>query len=178
MIKRSIDYRKENEEEVNLAEKLEVTCNCTKSNCQKKYCECYKAGEGCKDSCRCINCSNNKEIKPAIKKKAPKFAPANYTIESISIFIHNTDFIMNISKNVPKSGKKVSKIFQVNNIKPIETPKLLKKRNRNFKTEETQKSKSTNITSTPLFTTCNNQQKTKKMSIEDDNLIKNLDKLY
>jgi hypothetical protein len=179
MIKRSIEYRKEGaEEELGLAEKVDITCNCTKSNCQKKYCECYKAGEGCKDSCRCINCSNNKEVKPASKKKAPKCSPEDYVIEGISVYINNNDVSINYTKNVPKSDKKVNKIFQVKNIKPVETPKMLKKRGRNIKTEETQKSKSTNITSTPVFTTCTNPQKTKKMSIEDEKLIKNLDKLY
>ena len=49
-------------------------CNCNKSNCLKKYCECYKAGLLCNSSCRCRICENiekkenddikiNKEIK-------------------------------------------------------------------------------------------------------------------
>lgn len=33
-------------------------CNCTKSNCLKKYCECYKAGLLCSKSCRCKICDN------------------------------------------------------------------------------------------------------------------------
>ncbi|KAJ6797796.1 protein tesmin/TSO1-like CXC 2 [Iris pallida] len=33
-------------------------CNCKKSSCLKKYCECYQAGVGCSASCRCEACKN------------------------------------------------------------------------------------------------------------------------
>ena len=33
-------------------------CNCKKSNCLKKYCECYSAGIGCGPSCHCEDCKN------------------------------------------------------------------------------------------------------------------------
>ena len=33
-------------------------CNCSKSECLKKYCVCFKAGLYCGDSCRCTNCKN------------------------------------------------------------------------------------------------------------------------
>ena len=36
----------------------EPICTCTKSNCCKKYCECYKLGKKCTNKCRCINCKN------------------------------------------------------------------------------------------------------------------------
>ena len=36
----------------------EVICNCTKSNCTKKYCECFKMGRRCDALCRCVNCFN------------------------------------------------------------------------------------------------------------------------
>eukprot|EP00249_Psilotum_nudum_P017923 c26551_g2_i2 orf=423-3995(-) len=51
-------------------------CNCKKSQCQKKYCECYQAGVGCSEGCRCEGCKNiygmkegseeseDKELKP------------------------------------------------------------------------------------------------------------------
>ena len=35
-----------------------INCTCTKSNCNKKYCECYKSGKKCNDKCRCLNCMN------------------------------------------------------------------------------------------------------------------------
>ena len=36
----------------------ETICTCSKSNCSKKYCECYKLGKKCTNKCRCINCMN------------------------------------------------------------------------------------------------------------------------
>ena len=33
-------------------------CNCSKSNCLKRYCECFKQGRKCDDSCRCQGCRN------------------------------------------------------------------------------------------------------------------------
>ncbi|KAK6912173.1 CRC domain [Dillenia turbinata] len=33
-------------------------CNCKKSRCLKKYCDCYQAGVGCSEACRCEDCKN------------------------------------------------------------------------------------------------------------------------
>jgi len=33
-------------------------CNCKKSKCLKKYCECYQAGIACGDHCKCDGCHN------------------------------------------------------------------------------------------------------------------------
>jgi len=49
---------------LNLKKELRTNgCNCSKSNCLKKYCECYKAGLKCSKICRCKICENmeNKE---------------------------------------------------------------------------------------------------------------------
>lgn len=34
-------------------------CTCKKSQCQKKYCECFNAGLACTDACRCQDCQNH-----------------------------------------------------------------------------------------------------------------------
>eukprot|EP01122_Echinamoeba_exundans_P017852 TRINITY_DN9803_c0_g1_i1.p1 TRINITY_DN9803_c0_g1~~TRINITY_DN9803_c0_g1_i1.p1 ORF type:complete len:464 (-),score=85.02 TRINITY_DN9803_c0_g1_i1:177-1568(-) len=33
-------------------------CKCGKTNCLKKYCECFQAGIYCSDGCRCVECKN------------------------------------------------------------------------------------------------------------------------
>jgi len=35
-----------------------VRCNCSKSGCQKGYCECFKNGMACNATCGCLNCKN------------------------------------------------------------------------------------------------------------------------
>lgn len=34
-------------------------CICKKSQCQKKYCECFNAGVACTEACKCLDCENN-----------------------------------------------------------------------------------------------------------------------
>ena len=34
-------------------------CTCRKTNCLKKYCECYHAGISCSEFCKCDHCKNN-----------------------------------------------------------------------------------------------------------------------
>ncbi|KAF3450838.1 hypothetical protein FNV43_RR06927 [Rhamnella rubrinervis] len=51
-------------------------CNCKKSKCLKKYCECYQAKVGCSDGCRCEGCQNSfgiKAVAETIYKRAEKW---------------------------------------------------------------------------------------------------------
>lgn len=34
-------------------------CNCKRSKCKKKYCECFQAGVACNPSCKCVDCEND-----------------------------------------------------------------------------------------------------------------------
>ena len=55
-------------------------CHCTNSQCQKKYCECFKANTICTEKCRCINClndNNNTKITDyvsSVKREESKFS--------------------------------------------------------------------------------------------------------
>ena len=50
-----IDKRYRAPFEVDDAEK---NCNCKKSNCLKKYCECFNSGNKCTSNCKCEDCKN------------------------------------------------------------------------------------------------------------------------
>ena len=39
-----------------------IFCTCSKSGCNKKYCECFKANLKCNIKCRCVNCLNINDI--------------------------------------------------------------------------------------------------------------------
>ena len=51
----------------NLLDKMEprrrLRCGCVKSNCEAKYCECFRAGETCGEGCFCVGCRNRKHRK-------------------------------------------------------------------------------------------------------------------
>ncbi|GFR45814.1 hypothetical protein Agub_g7270, partial [Astrephomene gubernaculifera] len=40
-------------------------CNCKKSFCLKKYCECFQAGIYCSDNCKCVDCKNYEDTAPS-----------------------------------------------------------------------------------------------------------------
>lgn len=53
-------------------------CSCTKNNCKKNYCECFKNGLPCSPLCKCENCKNEhvsleaEEVKKIFKKCSRK----------------------------------------------------------------------------------------------------------
>lgn len=46
-------------------------CNCKKSYCQKKYCECFQMGVPCTEQCKCCDCLNGKQELTKKKEKNP-----------------------------------------------------------------------------------------------------------
>lgn len=92
-----------------------VVCTCSKSGCNKKYCECYKEGLKCNIKCRCINCLNveepldkshndsNKiisieETKSESGKKMSKNELDCFNIQRISIYINKSQTLINVEK--------------------------------------------------------------------------------
>ena len=41
-----------------IKKKIINECTCSRSNCNKKYCECFRKGLKCTSKCRCVNCHN------------------------------------------------------------------------------------------------------------------------
>ena len=105
-------------------EKDKVICTCTKSNCCKKYCECFKIGKKCSNKCRCLNCMNmdnqymnqnnnnnlisdviyknniNSEDKNILLNKSSESESINDTfkIQRISVFINKSQTEINVEK--------------------------------------------------------------------------------
>jgi len=77
--------------------KEKIICTCTKSGCNKNYCECFKSGQKCTSLCRCIICQNNDEI---INKRSNNYyecCPVN------SIYIIKNDLtIEDIEQSIEK----------------------------------------------------------------------------
>lgn len=42
--------------------KKTANCNCDKTGCNKKYCECFRLGLKCSSECRCKNCQNKTDM--------------------------------------------------------------------------------------------------------------------
>lgn len=67
-------------------------CNCRKSMCLKKYCECYEANVGCSDGCRCEGCKN-------VYGKKPDY--------SLSRHITNKQTFDDITEETPNQKRKL-----------------------------------------------------------------------
>jgi hypothetical protein len=76
-----------------------ISCNCTKSNCSKKYCECFKVGQSCNESCRCRDCENMGE-RLRHKKQVLDILndDGSVAVEKISILIENKEIYVKRTK--------------------------------------------------------------------------------
>ncbi|KAM3138185.1 DNA binding [Paramecium bursaria] len=71
---------------------LEISCNCNKSKCQKKYCVCYQNRQKCDPKlCKCENCENQEKIE---YESEPQIVPTFYDEQanSQSRFLSNNPF--------------------------------------------------------------------------------------
>ena len=95
----------------NIKETKIVFCTCSKSGCNKKYCDCYKENQKCNIKCRCINCLNleddkdkeNKEInldetRCDSGKKSIGSDISEFNIQKISVCIKKSQTYINIEK--------------------------------------------------------------------------------
>lgn len=70
-------------------------CRCKKSNCIKKYCDCYRVGQFCSGICRCIDCKNTEAFAPdhddesEYESEAEELDPSGESVAEIS---PNKDF--------------------------------------------------------------------------------------
>ena len=85
-----------------------IICTCSKSGCNKNYCECFKAKVKCNNKCRCIKCLNKPEdsIQLDETKMISKsiYTPINNNILNNSVNKNNeNNFIVHrISVNINK----------------------------------------------------------------------------
>jgi hypothetical protein len=108
-------------------------CNCKKSNCLKKYCECFQAGVVCSSSCKCVDCLNfegdalmaaksrvpdRDRSKPSPKplKRKPSQASSSSKVMSWdsafrSVFAAPSDASMQLQNCLQRGGSFESKIF-------------------------------------------------------------------
>lgn len=78
-----------------LVEEFSGGCNCKKTGCIKKYCDCYKFGRGCGPSCKCTGCQNTNSfplsphspgLSNKIKKQKKKPLTFNNFVEKLKLF--------------------------------------------------------------------------------------------
>ena len=85
----NIEDEYNNENEIQSPKNQRVICNCTKSNCMKKYCECFKQGFRCNSLCRCLDCKNKIYINSL-----------NDYVENNNTNINNTNVNYNINNTI------------------------------------------------------------------------------
>eukprot|EP00826_Nyctotherus_ovalis_P045191 TRINITY_DN496_c0_g1_i10.p1 TRINITY_DN496_c0_g1~~TRINITY_DN496_c0_g1_i10.p1 ORF type:complete len:206 (-),score=34.40 TRINITY_DN496_c0_g1_i10:29-646(-) len=88
---------RENAEEVNAtrerlrvkyASRARIGCNCNKTLCVRNYCSCYRNGQECGESCKCMGCVNKNEITTSEHKTSMSEGKKLFDIECNLSLIH------------------------------------------------------------------------------------------
>ncbi|XAR63616.1 hypothetical protein NMG60_11023622 [Bertholletia excelsa] len=79
-------------------------CNCKKSSCLKKYCECFQGGVGCSISCRCEGCKNTFGCKYGTEESETE-------MEGIHVCENNTPYGSSASNVVHKNEEPQGPLF-------------------------------------------------------------------
>ena len=92
-----------------------VFCTCSKSGCNKKYCDCFKENQKCNIKCRCINCLNMEDHQDKSSNDSEKIINLDetrcdsgkksisgeineFTVQKISVCIRKCQTYINIEK--------------------------------------------------------------------------------
>ena len=89
-----------------------IICTCSKSGCNKNYCECFKAKVKCNNKCRCIKCLNkpddsiqldedkiiSKNLSTPINNINNTNNLNNFTVHRISVNINKAQTLINTEK--------------------------------------------------------------------------------
>ena len=104
-IKEKKESKQINETNLDLSDndtKKLIICTCSKSGCNKNYCECFKAKVKCNNKCRCIKCLNKPDDSIQLDEEK------NNNVKNISAPINNNN--NKIENNIPLNSFTVHRI--------------------------------------------------------------------
>lgn len=135
-VDRSSNKHPTNLEESKSKKEIKISCTCTKSGCNKNYCECFKSNIKCNSQCRCRNCENY-EKKGKIVYNSTNTGSIKYECCLVnSIYIINNKINLDLKKNTSFTVGEVS-IFSFSSGHKEENKKLInRKREKIIKNEE------------------------------------------
>ena len=159
------------EEEKKSKKDFIISCTCTKSGCNKNYCECYKNKVKCNSLCRCRNCENCENGKNSKNKNESKYDCCLVN----SVFIINNKIVLEDIKTKKKFQSNQRKVKNVTLENLLSSPfddgeSLTKKRKRKDDNEYNMNDEMNSSNKKSKFTeeSTDKMTKSKEGYIEDD----------